>query len=162
MAKYVGIDPGSKGSLCCLDTDDLTTVHFMDTPHDSISCTRVRKWLLDWNPTMIGVENVHSIHLVSAKSNFVFGQNFGIIKGVVGTTMLGTDLVQPKAWQKACGITFKPKSAPAEKKRIVAATAQQLYPSAALHGPRGGLLDGRSDALMIAHHIMIKYGGQSG
>ena len=49
MAKYVGIDPGSKGSLCCLDTDDLTTVHFMDTPHDSLSCTTVRKWLLDWN-----------------------------------------------------------------------------------------------------------------
>ena len=68
-------------------------------------------------------------------------------------------MVTPKTWQKACGIAFKPKSAPAEKKRVVAAKAHQLYPSAALHGPRGGLLDGRSDALMIAHHMMLKYGG---
>ena len=159
MPTFVGIDPGSKGSLCCLDTNDLSTVHFLDTPQNANSCAVMRSWLLVWKPNMIGLEDIHSIHKVSAKSNFIFGQNFGIIKGVIWTTEIGIDLVQPKAWQKACGISFKPKSASADKKRIVEATAQRLYPSAALHGPRGGLLDGRADALMIAHHIMIKYHG---
>lgn len=162
MAKFIGIDPGSKGALCCLDSDNLSDITFIDTPSDHASCQRMQGFINMNAPKMIGLENVHSIHKVSAKSNFVFGQNFGIVKGVLGTTTFGMDLVQPKAWQKACGIAFKPKSTPAEKKRIVAATAQQLYPSASLHGPRGGLLDGRSDALMIAHHMMIKYGGQSG
>lgn len=47
----------------------------------------------------------------------------------------------------------------ADKKKTVAAKALQLYPDAELHGPKGGLLDGRADALMIAHFLTIKYGG---
>ena len=35
-------------------------------------------------------------------------------------------------------------------KKEVADIASRLYPKAELHGPKGGLLDGRSDALMIA------------
>lgn len=162
MAKFIGIDPGSKGSLCCLDSADLTTILFMDTPFDHNTCISVREFIIHHSPKMIGLEKVHAIFGTSAGSNFTFGENVGIIKGVVGTTNFGIDMVQPKAWQKACGIAFKPKSKPAEKKRVVASIAQQLYPSASLHGPRGGLLDGRSDALMIAHHMMVKYGGNSG
>ena len=37
-------------------------------------------------------------------------------------------------------------------KKQVAEIAQSLYPTAELHGKRGGLLDGRADALMIAHY----------
>jgi hypothetical protein len=160
--KFIGIDPGSKGALCCLDSDRPRFVEFLDTPYDHKSCQLVRAFLMTHEPAMVGLENVHAIFGTSAGSNFKFGENVGIIKGVLGTTPFGIDMIQPKAWQKACGISFKPKSKPAEKKRVVAAIAQNLYPSAALHGPRGGLLDGRSDALMIAHHIMLKYGGSNG
>ena len=47
---------------------------------------------------------------------------------------------------------------PADKKKHVASIAMQLYPKANLSGPKGGLLDGRADALMIAHYLSIKYG----
>jgi hypothetical protein len=50
---------------------------------------------------------------------------------------------------------------PADKKKFVASIALQLYPKAPLFGPKGGLLDGRADALMIAHYLSIKYGTQT-
>ena len=56
--------------------------------------------------------------------------------------------VTPKVWQKYIGVTAKGKAI----KKQVAKIAQYLYPQAELHGKRGGLLDGRSDALMIAYY----------
>ena len=44
-------------------------------------------------------------------------------------------------------------------KVAVANKAEGFYPEAQLHGPLGGLLDGRSDALMIAHYLKLKHGG---
>lgn len=161
MSKFIGIDPGSKGALCCLDSDRLS-VEFIDTPDDHASAQLVRGWIMGRKPHIVGLEKVHAIFGTSAGSNFKFGHNVGILEGVLFTTFVGIDHVQPKAWQKAVGIAFKKGMTGAQKKKHVAAHAQQLYPSASLHGPRGGLLDGRSDALMIAHHMMIKYGGQSG
>lgn len=58
------------------------------------------------------------------------------------------DRVTPKKWQKFIGVTAKGDAI----KKNVAEIAARLYPNAQLHGPRGGLLDGRSDALMIAHY----------
>ena len=54
----------------------------------------------------------------------------------------------PKIWQKYVRVTVKGKAI----KKEVAKIAQGLYPNAELHGKRGGLLDGRADALMIAHY----------
>jgi hypothetical protein len=161
VTKFIGVDPGSKGALCCLDSDTLE-VTFHDTPHDHKTCALVQGWVNMHKPKIIGLERVHAIHGTSAGSNFKFGENLGMIKGVLYTTRIGIDYVPPKAWQKACGIAFKAKSTSAVKKKVVAAKAQELYPTAVLHGPRGGLLDGRADALMIAHHIMLKYGGKNG
>jgi hypothetical protein len=158
MTKFIGIDPGSTGALCCLDSDTHETT-FKDTPSNHGSSAGIQAWINMNAPKMIGLEKVHAIFGTSAGSNFKFGENTGIIKGVIWTCTFGIDEVTPKNWQKACGIAFKKGMTSAMKKKHVAAIAQQLYPSAALHGPRGGLLDGRSDALMIAHHMMLKYGG---
>jgi hypothetical protein len=151
---YIGIDPGAKGSLCSLDTVGKTT-WFMPTnalPRELYTWLNHRD-LID----RIAIEDVHAIYGTSAGSNFKFGFNVGMLHGIVGATAMGLDLVQPKVWQKTTGISFKKGMTPAQKKRVVAAKAQQLYPNADLYGPKGGLLDGRSDALMIAHFLSIKY-----
>jgi len=107
----------------------------------------------------IGIEDVHSIHGTSAKSNFNFGFNVGVLHAIADITQIGFDLIKPKEWQKVVGVpTQKPKTAPAVRKKAIAAVALRLYPTALLYGPRGGLLDGRADALMIAHYLSIKYG----
>ena len=102
---------------------------------------------------IIMIEDVHSLHGMSAKSNFNFGYNLGAVTAICKASGLGVDKVTPKIWQKGIGI--KPKD-PSIKKSV-ANIALSLYPTAQIHGPKGGLLDGRSDALMIAHHTFKTY-----
>jgi hypothetical protein len=94
------------------------------------------------------LEDVHSLPLVSAKSNFSFGYNLGVVTTIAIASNVMVDKVTPKKWQKFIGVTVKGDGI----KKDVAAIATRLYPDAHIYGPRGGLLDGRSDALMIAHY----------
>lgn len=161
MARFVGIDPGAKGALCVVDTTSKHPI-FQPTPNLKCNALTLYQWLLTQHALdpihIIAVEDVHSLFGMSAKSNFQFGFNLGQVRTVAEMTEIGVELVQPKVWQKACGITFKKGMSSPEKKRHIAATALQLYPKAKLNGPKGGLLDGRADALMIAHYLTIKYG----
>jgi len=156
---FVGIDPGAKGSFCLLDPIR-KTMEFKPTPTLDVTAAVIYDWLMNYKPHihMIGVEEVHAIFGTSAKSNFSFGFNVGQVRTIASMTGIGVDLVQPKVWQKGCGITFKKGMKAPAKKQLIAATALRLYPSAPLYGPQGGLLDGRADALMIAHHLSLKYG----
>jgi hypothetical protein len=87
---------------------------------------------------------------MSAKSNFGFGKNLGIVTAIakIATNGQAVKTVAPKVWQKYVGVTVRGKAI----KKQVAEIANTLYPTANLYGKRGGLLDGRADALMIAHY----------
>lgn len=99
------------------------------------------------------IEDVHAIFGSSAKSTFNFGFNVGILHGIIRTLNLPLDLVQPKAWQKHAGVMAKGKLIKNEVKDI----GQRIYPGAQVFGPKGGLLDGRSDALLIASYCKFKH-----
>ena len=163
MTRFVGIDPGAKGSFCFLDSKT-KEIEFWPNPIMGIYSAVIYDLIMDRNKEqpihMIGIEEVHSIFGTSAKSNFSFGFNVGIVHTIADLTSIGVDLVQPKEWQKACGIRFKTGMKPAEKKQVTVGRALQLYPAAPLHGPKGGIMDGRADALMIAHYLSLKYGGK--
>ena len=60
-----------------------------------------------------------------------------------------------KIWQKYIGVTAKGK----DIKKQISEIALKLYPTANIYGKRGGLLDGRSDALMIAHYGVHNHEG---
>ena len=155
-----GIDPGANGAICVLDSQDLAHVALLDLKKQYL-CD-VWNWLHQellihkdpkFNPippkNQIWVEDIHSMYGMSAKSNFSFGKNLGIVT-TIAELMVGDPpkTVTPKVWQKYIGVTAKGKAI----KQQVAKIAQYLYPQAELHGKRGGLLDGRSDALMIAYY----------
>jgi len=106
------------------------------------------------------LEDVHSLPVMTAKSNFGFGKNLGIVDTLLRLQTFGLDKVKPKAWQKEVGIKPIPKGTkrtPKQLKDEVAALCEQLYPGCNIRGPKGGLMDGRSDALMIAHYCYLKY-----
>ena len=145
-----GIDPGVNGAIAVLDSENPDSVALLDLKKHSI--ITIHEWLveeLDYHPSIFWIEDVHSMHGMSAKSNFRFGKNIGMITAVA--ELFRNELsntVTPKVWQKYIGVTAKGKAI----KKQVAKIAQYLYPQAELHGKRGGLLDGRSDALMIAYY----------
>ena len=151
-----GIDPGANGAIAVLDSTNPDSVALLDLKNNSI--VNVHNWLikeLNYKPKLskqctFWIEDVHSLFGMSAKSNFGFGRNFGIALAIakVGTSDGPIHQVTPKIWQKFAGVTAKGK----DIKKQVAEIATRLYPTANVYGKRGGLLDGRSDALMIAHY----------
>ncbi|SVC21458.1 uncharacterized protein METZ01_LOCUS274312 [marine metagenome] len=145
-----GIDPGANGAIAVLDSENPDSVALLDLKKRNT--VTIHEWLveeLDYKPSTFWIEDIHSMYGMSAKSNFSFGKNLGIVTAIA--ELFNHDLpntVTPKVWQKYIGVTAKGKAV----KQQVAKIAQYLYPQAELHGKRGGLLDGRSDALMIAYY----------
>lgn len=158
---YVGIDPGDKGSICAILPAENKAIFINTTapPMDIIEWFELLK--RDYTLRVIMVEEVGPIPKSSAGSNFKFGYNVGIVNTVALAARVMVDKVRPKAWQSTVGVSVssKLKGDPRKKaiKQNVAEIASRLYPAAEIHGPRGGLLDGRSDALMIAHTALLKY-----
>lgn len=148
----LGIDAGASGALCALDPGTNRTA-FIDAKRKPLD---IIHWLDSVRDNADGIyaaiEDVHALFKVSAGSNFKHGFNIGFMHGLLSAKGIGYELVKPKAWQKAVGV--KPKST----KRDVANLCTQMYPHAEIYGPRGGLMDGRSDSLMIAHYLKEKYG----
>jgi len=163
MPTFVGVDPGRTGSICLLNTktDDIL---FSPTPARNAKIRTTRIWgalfPLDVHYMTIAIEDVHSLHMMSAKSNFGFGYNVGAVHALFDCLGATYELVTPKVWQKAVGApSSKSVGGPKGLKQAIAKLAIDLYPGAQLHGPKGGLLDGRTDALMIAHYLKLKHGG---
>tara|TARA_R110002020_G_scaffold147022_2_gene322080 strand:+ start:5477 stop:5944 length:468 start_codon:yes stop_codon:yes gene_type:complete len=146
--RVCGIDPGVNGAICVLDSQDLTHVALLDLGKASIHNACL--WLTYYQVHTVWVENIHGFPGMTAKSNFGMGSGVGKAHAIAEIATHGkkANLVVAQVWQKYIGVTDKGKAI----KKQVAEIAQKLYPTAELHGKRGGLLDGRSDALMIAHY----------
>ena len=150
---YIGIDPGAKGSFCLL-VPATKQVAFKPTTDKPML---ILQWLhqiqKEYDLRVICIEEVHSIYGASAKSNFNFGVNVGIVTAISSASGASVDKVQPKAWQKVMGVKTKGKAI----KKEVADICERLYPHVNIRGKRGGLLDGLSDSLLIAHFAYLKY-----
>lgn len=152
---YIGIDPGASGAVCAL-VPTTKQVSFLTPPYDKETYTKIMGLTYNYEVRIIMIEQVSPIKGASAGSNFKFGYNTGQINAIAEITGIGVDLVRPKAWHKKVGMTKKGN----QIKKEVASIAHRLYPHAELYGSRGGLLDGKSDALMIAHFAFLKYTGK--
>lgn len=149
---FIGIDPGMKGALCALDPRDLqvTTISLgLPIPelYAQVEALNARIIGAGLVPTAM-IENVHAIQGTSAKSNFQFGYNVGSINTIIQALRIPLDTVTPKKWQAYLGVRVQGKLI----KKDVAERIGKLYPTVPIVGPRGGLLDGVSDALAIAHY----------
>lgn len=152
--RVIGIDPGAEGALAFLDTAS-GDIQFFSTPGENTPETSVLQWLQEFSPEIIGLEKVHSVPGTSAKSNFNFGYNVGTITTLTALLECPVLYLRPKDWQSEVGLSIPKKLKSYERKKaikqFVCEKCLELYPGADLFGPRGGLIDGRSDALMIAH-----------
>lgn len=158
MAIVLGCDPGAKGAYCLLIPDQ-QLAWFAPTPGGSVSPGVILTALQADGCNMVDaayIEDVHSLYGMSAKSNFSFGGNVQAAQTILEILLYPREerlhKVQPKVWQKAIGVTAQG----AKIKKQVAEIAHELYPYAKIFGPKGGLMDGRADALMIAHYAYLQ------
>ena len=96
----IGIDPGKKGALVCLDNYGVRYLHAMPIEGNEIDWLLVADIIQEVEADDIILEEVHAMYGSSAGATFAFGGAYhGIIAICAG---LGRKplLVQPKAWQR--------------------------------------------------------------
>lgn len=151
---WVSADPGSRGSFCALREDNQAI--FLKTTEKPMEILAWFKQLdHEYEVMVVMIENVHAIHGSAAKATFSFGFNAAVVEVIPQTVGLSVDKVNPKKWQKTVGVRSSIKGK--HIKTEVASICARLYPKISVHGPRGGLLDGKSDSLMIAHYAKLTY-----
>lgn len=148
---YVGIDPGASGGMCVITDDSVNIYDFKDSQLNTYIPVLLQL-LYTGHTTVVAVEKVASMTGQGVKSMFSFGQRLGEIHGMLQTLGLDFIEVQPQKWQKYCGVL--PKSG----KPGIHAAISKLYPDVQLLGKRGGVMDGRCDALSIAHYLKETHG----
>ena len=141
-----GIDIGAKGSLVILKGKNIIYCDFKDMGILGYIQT-LKKHKVD----IVIVEKIHSMPRQGVKSMFSFGQRLGEVEGMLLTLGISYELVAPQIWQKCLGVS------PKSDKKDIALTILKRYPQAELYGKKGGLNDGRSDAIGLAHYGVVKY-----
>jgi len=153
--RVCGIDPGANGAICVLDSHDPAHVALLDL--GKTSTYNACLWLKYYQVHAVWIENIHGFPGMASQSNFGMGRGVGKAHAIAEIATQGQEarLVVAQVWQKYIGLTVKSSGKYARAKAIkkqVADIAISLYPTASIYGKKGGLLDGRSDALMIAHY----------
>ena len=145
----VGIDPGAKGAVCVYEPLS-RYIKFVDL--DKTTWEDLVFYLSTCSISHVFVEQVRSLPGMSAKSNFSFGYNIGQLDTALELAGLSPIKVLPKVWQRVVGVSIPSKTNSRDRKLITADRCLELFPDAEIYGPKGGLKDGRSDALLIAHY----------
>ena len=139
----VGVDPGEKGAIAMLGD---ATVAVWDTVATADFLKAIREHPMDID--LLVVEATHAFPKINATTNYKMGRGGGLWEGICRALLIPSQEVAASKWQRAiCGAL--PKERPA-RKRAIADFAGRRWPTVELRGPRGAVLDGRSDALCIA------------
>lgn len=168
----IGIDPGLSGAIGVY-SDALVEVY--DMPTLTIEGTRKRSGktgkMVDKKKNVYDIavlnnmiktlssralDGDHSVEVWLEKSqampdqggvsNFNYGMGFGILQAVVTCNKIPLTLIHPVTWKKAIMFGM------GKEKDAAVYRAQQLFPNLEFKGPRGGLLDGRAEAMLIAYY----------
>jgi crossover junction endodeoxyribonuclease RuvC len=143
----LGIDPGLSGALGFY-FPAVGRVCVEDTPlaNGEVNAPVLAKRILDFSPSMVVLEHVHSMPKQGVSSTFKFGMSFGEVRGVVGALGIPLYLVSPRKWKSHYHLTADKEEARAK--------AIQLFPQNADRMNRKKH-HGRAEAALLA-----KYGAE--
>ena len=98
---FIGIDPGAKGFACIYEVSTNTYEHYPLFDGKRINPKLiVRLGDIAANHNVIAVvESVHALHGQGVSSSFSFGQNFGMILGVLESLGIPYSTAAPGRWQ---------------------------------------------------------------
>jgi len=172
MSKVCGVDLGFSGALSVIDENGVLSLEEMPTIQTVVSGKNRKAYdvgalikffsSLDGG-TIVFIEKVSPVMAKfgasSGAANFHLGYGLGAVQAILETLKIRYELVTPITWQKHFQVN-KPRGAKDWDTKGAAYTqARALFPNAELTTQRGRVLDGRSDALLIAEYGRRKYGG---
>lgn len=150
MPKLVSIDPGKSGAIASFDYDHtiLTPVTVYDTPMigREYNLQRVLDILRGENPDVVVIEDCSLLKGQEGRTSAMsIGFGMGMWSMAVAALQIRFEKIRPAEWTK----TLKFRTGATKEDHAVLAV--KLFPgfSQSFYGPRGGLLDGRVDAVLI-------------
>ena len=159
---YIGIDPGATGAIA-LYNPQTNALLINDMPYFMMTVGKTRKKRVDgvqlWS-ILQGFKDIGARMAGIESQGGRMGQGphrayaLGWVAGVIDQTCVGLQIpmehVPPSTWKK---IMRAPKEKSASVQR-----AQELFPESAhlFRGPKGGTLDGRAEAAMLAYFVANK------
>lgn len=173
---FVGIDPGFSGGLgflfpngnvdamdmpvCKKGTGDGYNALDLKALIEQIECRFSTQVHVKW-----GLENPTTRPGEGAERSFRFGKQIGNLEAIILALRGDLTLIPPATWTAKLGFPGKQYDNALE---IRAAWLLERHPDARplIYGPRGGILDGRLDALCIACYlkqisgVLGKFGGR--
>ena len=149
--KFIGIDPGKSGGIAMIYNGDAWAWKMPK------QITEVHKILGDITYAARAfclLEFVHAMPGQGVTSMFSFGENYGMLQGVLTADYIDFELVTPQKWQKEFEL-ISPGLTKTEKKNKNKQAAIKLYPTH--RGPKGKITHATADAILIAEYARRVY-----
>lgn len=160
---YLGLDPGNSGGAALLHPDgSVAGAHFKFAGLTETDLReRFAAWYREYNLLalieLVGPNRNRKRGEVrqGASAMFTFGQNYGLLRGLLIGLAIPFEEVLPLVWQSEFRLRSRPDETKTVKKNRHKAKAQQLFP--AWH-----VTHATADALLIAEYLRRKATGQLG
>lgn len=152
MTAVIGIDPGVNGAICRMFHGEIE-VHDMPPTHMGVH-TLLTAWTALWPVAVIALEQVTILPRDSKRSGATFMKGVGALECLCELT--GVRLLRPTPQQWGKGLC-RSKTHARDKPSVE--VVERMFPGVDLAGPRGGVKDGRADAVLIALWAMKQVGG---
>ena len=147
---FIGIDPGKKGGIACIDTESSIryTVPYSDKA--LIDLCRYEGYGNNTEHIMCCLEKVGAMPGQGVVSMFNFGQSVGYIKGVLESYRIPYQEITPQKWKREFGLS--------SDKAVSAEVCEKLFPDIDLLAtPRCKKPhDGMAEALLMAEYARRK------
>lgn len=159
---FCGIDPGFKGAIGLISDKGEVLVWEMPVIDgkrqelNRLDLQAIMDHVQTFSP-QIGLEWPSMRPGEGAQSGLRFGQQLGMIECLCQMKSDRYRRISPMKWKARLGLPGK--EIPGANKTC-AAYFDRFYSkySSLIRGPRGGVLDGRMDALLIAHYLLMESG----
>jgi crossover junction endodeoxyribonuclease RuvC len=169
---WCGIDPGLDGALASIQgteaaVEDIPTLRAgtpskkTKTPRRVYDAQGMREMLFQKQVAARGrltvvIEKQQPMPGQAAQAGWAQMYGYGLWMGLLAGLQIPVMVVTPQAWKKAL-MEGQPRTEEAS-----VAAALRYYPTmrASLYGPKGGLKDGRADALLLARYGSLGLAGR--
>lgn len=169
---YIGIDPGRNGAIGMISASG-ETAKTWEIPYRK----RGETWEIDLAGLIDRLQQIKKLPRVAialewpgawpgtfgnvARDAMVFGKGLGQIDAVLHCLDFGHTRVTPQAWKGRLGLVGKSWDAKSTQGQLLWGQAYPRHAGVVL-GPKGGLLDGPLDSLLIAHYLRVEGESQVG
>jgi len=140
---YIGVDPGSSGSICEVSAEGLASI--VTKADKSYAHIWDKIFQPRFDNSVAVIELVHSMPGQGVSSTFRFGQSFGMLLAMLTAAGIPYVKVTPAVWCKEFGLKKKKEESNTDWKNRHKQLAQELFPDV-------DVTHATADALLIAEY----------